>query len=214
MNMNKTLIAMAAALALSTCAYADLIVYQATFDTDATGGAAGGAVTAGLATWSSTYQAVQATDTASGWNIGGNGPRWEFSWPSQSVMQNAALYSEARVSADIIINDDSWLWMNTPGTYHEVGFVGNSDGSASWTQNLVAIPAPYGTGTVHVDKTFAQMGWQPGDTWFQIFLGQNSDANGSIQFFVDNITVTIPEPSTFALAGLGAAAMLIFRRRN
>jgi hypothetical protein len=28
------------------------------------------------------------------------------------------------------------------------------------------------------------------------------------------LTVVVPEPSTFALAGIGAAAMLIFRRRN
>jgi hypothetical protein len=31
---------------------------------------------------------------------------------------------------------------------------------------------------------------------------------------VPGLSIVVPEPSTFALAGLGAAAMLIFRRRN
>jgi hypothetical protein len=35
----------------------------------------------------------------------------------------------------------------------------------------------------------------------------------TVQGFMLN-TVPVPEPSTFALAGLGAAALLIFRRRK
>jgi len=38
----------------------------------------------------------------------------------------------------------------------------------------------------------------------------NNNAGGGLQPF----TVPVPEPSTFALAGLGSAAMLIFRRRK
>jgi hypothetical protein len=35
------------------------------------------------------------------------------------------------------------------------------------------------------------------------------------QWYLDKIQVsTVPEPTSFALAGLGAAALLIFRRRK
>jgi hypothetical protein len=40
--------------------------------------------------------------------------------------------------------------------------------------------------------------------------GQGTPVIGSTELYL----VTIPEPTTFALAGLGAAAMLIFRRRK
>lgn len=41
--------------------------------------------------------------------------------------------------------------------------------------------------------------------------GVSMNAAGMTQF---NVNATIPEPGTFALAGLGAAAMFIFRRRK
>jgi hypothetical protein len=34
------------------------------------------------------------------------------------------------------------------------------------------------------------------------------------QYLIDGVPIFVPEPTTFALAGLGAAALLIFRRRD
>jgi len=86
-------------------------------------------------------------------------------------------------------------------------------------------------------------GWAPGQTWtFQVRASGNStrgvvDQNASRSVLwaesanIQNVggtppglpgnstqsiglTVSVPEPTTFALAGLGAASMMIFRRRS
>lgn len=46
--------------------------------------------------------------------------------------------------------------------------------------------------------------------------GEDGLANGTQTFAIDNIFVTqpVPEPSTMALAGLGAVSLLLFRRRQ
>jgi hypothetical protein len=38
--------------------------------------------------------------------------------------------------------------------------------------------------------------------------------NSSIPLGIDNLAMTIPEPATFALTGLGAAKLMILRRRR
>ena len=43
--------------------------------------------------------------------------------------------------------------------------------------------------------------------------GYSSGGSGT-EFAMDNQTITVPEPSTLALAGLGAAALITFRRRR
>jgi hypothetical protein len=67
---------------------------------------------------------------------------------------------------------------------------------------------------VHFDLSLA-----PGTTlraltikdYFSSGAGWN---NGTVNMWVDNLVVTVPEPSTLVLAGLGSAALLIFRRRK
>ena len=48
-----------------------------------------------------------------------------------------------------------------------------------------------------------------------ISTSANSDGAVPVDFFLDNVSgYMVPEPFPLALAGLGAAALLIFRRRN
>jgi hypothetical protein len=216
----KLFLSAAAVMGVAASASADLLY---TFATDATGSAQGGGFVGGSYAWDSTYQAVQATTTVGGWNMGGQGPKFEFGWPSQTVMQQVANWGTGRVSFDMFVNDNSFLyWNNGASTWYQMHYAGNSDGAHGWTQDPGGsyngtLGAPGSNNhTFHVDESFAQMGWDPGDTWFQIFFGGNSDNTpnlaNALQFYIDNIHVT-PEPTTFALAGLGAAALLFFRRR-
>ncbi len=51
------------------------------------------------------------------------------------------------------------------------------------------------------------------ETYFRLGLIVNGDGTGVTVQFTDISVSPVPEPTTFALAGLGAAALLIFRRR-
>jgi hypothetical protein len=73
-----------------------------------------------------------------------------------------------------------------------------------------------GTYTVTYNITGAPSGTL---SYFQLLLVMNTGgtglAGGYGEVSIDNITLNpVPEPSTLALAGLGAAALLIFRRRK
>jgi hypothetical protein len=110
--------------------------------------------------------------------------------------------------------------------------LGNSV-ALSW--NLVnqanGFPGFYGIQTISLP------GWSAGQTWsFQIVASGNGGINGQSVVWTENANinniggtpagtpgsssqsigfqVNIPEPTTFALAGLGAATMLIVRRRR
>ena len=76
-----------------------------------------------------------------------------------------------------------------------------------------------GTHTVTYDYSSYQAGLPtsaPG--YFQLEVVANSGGSvtgGYQQWYLDDIQVSsVPEPTSFALAGLGAAALLIFRRRK
>ena len=173
--------------------------------------------------WSSTRQAFQATSAAGGWTMGsGGGPMKEFNLGTeQTDMQALANTGLGRISFSLFVDGSSW----TPGLpgWYQLHFAGNSDGALGWTQDPPAGGNPVNTNhaaddnatyAYNFDFSFAQMGWQPGDSWFQIFFGANSDGANPVKFYIDNVNVySVPEPSVIALAGLGGAALLFLRRR-
>jgi len=214
MKLPKILLTVAATMAFAAAASANLVY---TFDTDVEGFSG--------VTWQPTsptgwpgIPTVQQNHTAGGWQMV---MTKEFSWtpgggvPIQQVeMQNLANTGGAYLGFDVMAGFNSF----PPGvpTWYQLWIVGNSDGAAGWTQSqLIDAYQNPGQGdlrTWHFVLPFSALGWQPGDTWFQFWTGANSDAAVPVNFYLDNVVAFIPEPSIFALAGLGVA-LLIFRRR-
>jgi len=99
-----------------------------------------------------------------------------------------------------------------PAGYEAVGFIKVLDAFATWaTTQITTAPLVPGQGTT-----------------LSLVVGDPGAGTASVQagFWVKGLAVSagdpisltsvqiIPEPTTFALAGLGAAALLIFRRRH
>ena len=203
---------------VSVSAAADLLY---TFDNDAQGFRNTG--------WSSSLQALQATNGTGGWSMGsGGGPNVDFgSLGMNGTIATMANTGNGHISFDMLVDGNSFQGGNWPsGGWYQLHFAGNSDGSMGWTQD----PAPFGPNPVSAnhasgdnalytysfDMTFGQLGWQPGDSWFQLWWGANSDAANPLRFYVDNVHIyTVPEPSVLGFAGMSTAAVLLwFRRRQ
>ena len=152
----------------------------------------------------------------------------EFDWQAgggsanQQVEMQSLANLGGRLAFDIMIDGGSFPagvsgWFN-------FNVVGNSDGSAGWTQqeNLFTASGWHNADdatliTLHVDNPFSFYGWQPGDSWFQLWTGCNSDGAVPVNFYIDNVnaySVAVPEPTTLALAGVGSVALLLARRRK
>jgi hypothetical protein len=220
--LGKSILVAIAALGISTCAQADLLY---TFDTSATGtaGGGGGGFDKGSFTWNSTYQAVQATPGVGGWTLpSGPGPVFDLNWPAQSTGWAMSTDGDAHISFDLSVNSSSFQGGWTLGDYYQIHVAFN--GAGGWTQD----PGAVGGNTVsanydgldhtwHFDYTFAQAGWATTGGFYQINFGGNSSSSDVLGFLVDNVDfyeVAVPEPTTLALAGLGVAGLMIFRRRK
>lgn len=167
---------------------------------------------------------VKQTHAAGGWQML---LTKEFDWMAGGGSANQQMEMQSlaniggRLAFDIMIDGGSFP--AGAQTWFEFNVVGNSDGSAGWTQNNnLFTPAGWHNAddptllTLHVDKPFSFFGWEAGDSWFQLWTGTNSDGPVPVSFYIDNVhayAAVVPEPSTLALAGLGAAALLIRRRK-
>jgi len=219
MNMKKVVTALSAAVAMSANAQLSY-----TFDSDAQGFQNFSWSATGPAGWSG-GAALQATPAVGGWTLGGSFNFMnEFSFASgaQPIMQALSAGGNARLSFDLIVDGSSF----TPGVanWYNINIAGNSAGANGWTQ----VEKVSGDGwhnaddntlyATHADYSFSQLGWaNPEDAtgWFQLYFGANSAADFPVKFYIDNVTAyAVPEPSTMTLAGLGAAALLGFRRRR
>lgn len=207
--MRKLFVLSITAVLLFTTSSATALVYN--FDTDAEGFQAV-AWTAGPAGW---YAAptVKQTHTAGGWQMM---MTKEFSWGAgggsanqQLAMQALANDPAAHITFDIMVDGGSFP--AGAQTWYQFIVVGNSDGSAGWTQTQLT-DSWHNTDdptllTWHFDMTFAQLGWQPGDTWFQFWTGTNSDGAVPVNYYIDKVRL-VPEPATLSILGLGALALL------
>jgi hypothetical protein len=211
----------AVAITISTSAYADLLY---TFNSDVEGFQNVTWQVSNPAGWAG-VPAVRQNHTAGDWQMM---MTKEFSWEAGGGSANQQLEMQAlanqganaHLSFDVMVDGTSFPV--GVATWYNFNVVGNSDGGASWTQieNLFTVsgwhnaddPALF---TQHVDLAFSAIGWQAGDSWFQLWTGANSASAAPVNFFLDNVNCyVVPEPSTFALAGLGALALLIARRRK
>lgn len=172
--------------------------------------------------WSAGHQAIQPTNALGGWTMGnGGGPNVDFGALGLTAeIDSMAASGNGRVAFDIYVDGSSF----NPGVgvWFSLNTAGNSGGSAGWTEiqklsgdawHNADDAAQYLT---HVDKSFAELGWASGDGYYQLLWGSNSDGAQRVNFFVDNVAIyqVVPEPSTFVLAGLGAATLWLVRRRK
>lgn len=173
--------------------------------------------------WSGLPGTVMSTHTTGGWQMQ---LVKEFDWqagggqPNQQVamQQLANLGPDARLSFDIMVDGASF----TPdiSSWFQLNTVGNSDGSQGWTQSMLPFPTGWHEAnnaqliTLHVDQPFSYWGWEPGDNWFQLWIGSNSDGAMTVNFYLDNVMAyVIPEPGSATLFGVGLAVLLALRRR-
>lgn len=172
-----------------------------TFDTDAEGFT--------NVTWEDTNPAawadipsIQVNPAGGGWQ---NTQIKDFVWGAayggsaneQEDMQTLANNPYAKISFDVMVDGTSFN-AGEAGWY-AMRVIGNSDGSAGWTEKEI-ISSWHNADdsalfTWHFDMVFADLGWEPGDSWFQFSVGSNSDGTFPIRYFIDNMVLTAAEPT-------------------
>jgi hypothetical protein len=140
---------------------------------------------------------VQQTHTAGDWQM------WltkEFlpspgggSENQQLTMQALANLGNARISFEVMADLNTFL--PAAATWHQFWLVGNSDGNAGWAQTQLIDawqdPDRPDLRTWHFDLSFSELGWEPGDIWFQFWTGANSYPEVPVNYYLDNVRVYV-----------------------
>ena len=218
----KPLFAIGAALAVTSCAYADFNISfdTATQSTEWSGGSC--AWSAGPAGWAGAG-CIQATGTSGNWQ-GSGVITVNFSYNSGHQPEMWTLdATKAHVSFDIIVDGTSFN-LNNAG-YWQIWCSGNSNPNG-WTQSQAVAPPNQAVGdaslrTYHVDKTFAELGWTAatatGQSYYQLNLWANSDGANPINFYVDNISVytaTTVQPTNSIAQVTGSKGLTMITSSN
>jgi len=149
--------------------------------------------------WSDTSVTATNSGLAGRMNSTGGSAVGALDWPAATYQSFAILGWSANLgSFASVLQDLSGASLNG-GVWRGGGF-----GSASFTGNAFV-----GTTTVQVAE--AGGGTTPA---FALFGSASSVQGTPIETGTQLYIVQVPEPTTFALLGLGASAMLIFRRRK
>ena len=206
----RTCLIVAAALVAAFSGRGAELVYN--FTTGVDGFVSGSWSSTGPAGWSG-GAALQATNNAGGWTMGnGGGPMKDLTAEPGALDLIAS--GAARLSFDVIVDGSSFK-PATPGWF-QVWIAGNSGGTAGWTQKMVVDSYHNADDatmvSTHVDVPYADVGWQAGDTWYQLWLGANSDGAAPVNFYVDNVRLQVPEPSSAMLLILGVVGLFIRNR--
>jgi len=220
----KCLLALGIALGISLCAQAQSLSYPLS----------SGAVPAGFtSTWLSSAAsdnpavgAIQANYSGNTWN---SSAQIDFGTAaSQNGNANANVdinnmlntYGFVQVSFNLIVDDWTTYPLGTPNWSQFQLQANSASGGGGWTATP-AFTMPSYNGTDSGVQTYArsytstQLGWTSlAGNWFQLIFVGNSNPD-TFRFYINDLTITpVPEPTSLALAGLGAAALLIFRRRK
>ena len=191
----KHLFAIGAALAVTSCAYADFTI---TFDTPTQStewSGSGAQWTNGPVGWAG-GGGIQTTNNNGGWTGSGT-ITINFSYSSGHQPDMWSMDpNNAHVSFDIIVDGTSF---NANAQWWQIFGSGNSSPNG-WTQ-LQFLGDPYhnaGDNAVyvrHVDVTFAQLGWTAATaaalSYYQLNLWANSDGANPIKFYVDNVSAYV-----------------------
>jgi len=147
------------------------------------------------------YAPINTTAKTSGLDayamLGAAGYKLEATFANQSITAaNAGWMNVGQVNmADV----------NPAGSSVVVALAAWNSSAASWSAAMAAGGATLRAGVIAFPQATANFNAQPPPT--PTDLGWNAVGQ-------DLVMLPVPEPSTFALVGLGAAALLIFRRRK
>lgn len=161
-----------------------------------------------------------------GW---GNIPNGEFSFTggSSAAVQAIAPGSTGSsiaaatgtISFDLFQNTmTSWWGIGVSVSYQDHNWWDGANQFFSWQPGGTSTSFTGADGNTWTHYTIPYTIAAESQGWFYMSFFSNSDGvNVGNSFYVDNIQVqaaAVPEPSTFALAGIGLAALTIFRRRK
>lgn len=190
-----------------------------------TDGALPGGSISQSAVWSSTGNYSLRIDGANG-----------FAWgPYYDNLANLSqLNGLPVIAADVYWLTSDWTGVGTEGVWARWDNVAVNSGETGWYQTSnaqmtdAANPSypgswdPYSWGTSHQrtiywDTSAGTLGSGiGGGGWAQLNLAVNDNSTGPDIYYIDNIRLlaAVPEPSAFALLGLGGALLAIIRRRS